>query len=157
MFISTFCKICELNTKHEIVFVWFLQSFRFTNGFAKANKRITLENLKKIQGFVSYLSSCIRISLFKEEGLAFYAPKFRANCPHGNPVPPALSRRSAQLWLAASKLRYVVTNRNTNLNWAHIPLGHTNVSMVVTLYLCHSILLDNRNHKKFLWIQMRCL
>ena len=93
----------------------------------------------------------IRISYFKEERFCFYyAQKFGANCPHGNPVPPALSRRSAQLWLAASKLRYVVTNRNTNLNWAHIPLGHTNVSMVVTLYFCHSILLDNRNHKKFL-------
>ena len=79
--------------------------------------------------------------LRKKVLLLLYAQKLRANGPHGNPVPPALSRRSAQLWLAASKLRYVVTNRNTNLNWAHIPLGHTNVSMVVTLYPCHSILL----------------
>ena len=100
-------------------------------------------NVKTFNGINSTRTNSKRISFFKEEGLATIMPqKLRANGPHGNTVPPTLSRRSAQLWLAASKLRYVVTNRNTNLNWAHIPLGHTNVSMVVTLYPCHSILLD---------------
>ena len=63
MFISAFCKICELNTEGEIVFALILKvisyrcNFRFTNGFAiltkyrhnQTNGRITLENLKKIR------------------------------------------------------------------------------------------------------------